>query len=295
MSRKRPLVTRRRFIIGATAVGAALVGGALVVGTSVPDVLSYGADTPVGPFGAFIKIAPDGVVTLVSKHLEMGQGNHAGLAAIVAEELDADWSKMRFEQAPANAKLYGNGMMQGLQGTGGSSAIANSWTQLRLAAASARAMFVEAAAQRWNVSPAEITVKDGIVSHASGKSAGFGELLTAVAKIAPPQNPPLKDPARFTLIGTDRVRRKDSPGKVDGTARFTQDVHLPGMLVAVVAHPPLFGATVKSFDAAWLARKQSAQRAPRRAFQLVGAGNGVRAEGCVGHAAQALSRGLTRI
>ena len=252
MSAKRPILTRRRFIIGTAAigatVGAALVGGALVVGTSVPEILSYGADTPVGPFGAFIKIAPDGIVTLVSKHLEMGQGNHAGLAAIVAEELDADWSKMRYEQAPANAKLYGNAMMQGLQGTGGSSAIANSWTQLRQAAAAARAMLTQAAAQSWNVPLTEITVKDGIVSHASGKSAGFGELLAAASKIAPPQNPPLKDPSHFTLIGTDRVRRKDSQAKSTGTARFTQDVHLPDMLVAVVAHPPLFGATVKSFD-----------------------------------------------
>jgi len=253
MSAKRPVFTRRRFIIGASAVGAtigaALVGGALVVGTTVPDILSYGADTAVGPFGAFIKIAPDGIVTLVSKHLEMGQGNHAGLAAIVAEELDADWSKMRYEQAPANAKLYGNALMQGLQGTGGSSAIANSWMQLRHAGAAARAMLVQAAAQSWSVPAAEITVKDGVLGHASGKSAGFGELLTAASKIAPPQNPVLKDPARFTLIGTDRVRRKDSPGKVTGTARFTQDVHMPDMLVAVVAHPPLFGATVKSFDA----------------------------------------------
>jgi isoquinoline 1-oxidoreductase beta subunit len=248
MSAKRPILTRRRFIIGATAIGATLVGGALVVGTSVPEILSYGADTPVGPFGAFIKIGPDGIVTFISKHLEMGQGNHAGLAAIVAEELDADWSKMRFEQAPANAKLYGNANMQGLQGTGGSSAIANSWLQLRQAAAAARAMLVEAAAQNWKVPVAEITVKDGIVSHASGKSAGFGELLTAASKVAPPQNPTLKDPANFTLIGTDRVRRKDSPAKVTGTARFTQDVHLPDMLVAVVAHAPLFGATVKSFD-----------------------------------------------
>ncbi|HQR88428.1 MAG TPA: xanthine dehydrogenase family protein molybdopterin-binding subunit, partial [Caulobacter sp.] len=96
----------------------------------------------------------------------------------------------------------------------------------------------------------EIAVKDSVVSHASGKTAGFGELLADAAKITPPANPALKDPKTFTLIGTDRVRRKDSQAKSDGTARFTQDVRLPDMLTAMVAHAPRFGGKVKSFDAA---------------------------------------------
>ncbi|MDP3593031.1 xanthine dehydrogenase family protein molybdopterin-binding subunit, partial [Phenylobacterium sp.] len=131
------------------------------------------------------------------------------------------------------------------------SAISNSWDQLRKAGASAKAMFVEAAANKWNAPAGEITIKDSVVSQAgSSKSATFAELLPDAAKVTPPTTPTLKDPKTFTLIGTDRVRRKDSQAKSDGTARFTQDVQLPNMLVAMVAHPPRFGAKVASFDAA---------------------------------------------
>lgn len=236
--------SRRDLVVGAT-----LVGGALVVGCSPADLLSAGARTDIGAFGPFIKIAADGAVTVISKHIEFGQGNHAGLSAIVAEELDADWSRVLVEQAPANAKLYAN-LGMGAQGTGGSSAISNSWEQLRKAGAGARAMFVQAAADKWNVPAAEITVKDSVLSHGSGKSAGFGDLLADAAKVKPPESPTLKDPKAFTLIGTSRVRRKDSLAKSTGAARFTQDVQEPNLLVAMVAHAPLFGAKVKSFDSA---------------------------------------------
>jgi isoquinoline 1-oxidoreductase beta subunit len=230
-------------------VASALVGGSLLVGCSPADLMSAGSKVEVGAFGPFVKIAPDGVVTVISKHIEMGQGNHAGLAAIVAEELDADWTKVLVEQAPANAKLYSNGAI-GAQLTGGSSAISNSWDQLRKAGAGARAMFVQAAANKWNVAVGEITVKDSVLTHTSGKTATFGELLADAAKVPAPTDAKLKDPKTFTLIGTDRVRRKDAQAKSDGTARYTQDVRLPDMLTAVVAHAPLFGAKVKSFDAA---------------------------------------------
>jgi isoquinoline 1-oxidoreductase beta subunit len=236
-------VSRREVMV----VSAALVGGALVVGCSPADLMSVGSKVEAGAFGPFVRFEPDGAVTVISKHIEFGQGNHAGLAAIVAEELDADWSKVKVVQSPANAKLYANGAL-GVQLTGGSSAISNSWEQLRKAGAGARAMFVQAAATRWSVPAGEITVKDSVVGHKSGKSAGFGELLADAAKVAPPENPTLKDPKTFTLIGTDRVRRKDSQAKSDGTARYTQDVQLPNMLVAVVAHAPRFGGVVKSFN-----------------------------------------------
>ena len=235
--------TRRSLLVGAT-----VVGGALLVGCSVPDALSAGSKFKPGAFGPFLKLAADGTVTVVSKHIEFGQGSHAGLAAIVAEELDADWSKVVVEQAPANAKLYGTPMMFGMQGTGGSSAINSSWTLLRNAGAAARAMLVEAAAKTWGVPAAEIMVSNGIVSHASGKQSGFGPLVAEAAKITPPQAPKLKDPKTFALVGTDRVRRKDSAVKSNGTALYTQDVVLPEMLTAMVAHAPRFGATVKSFD-----------------------------------------------
>lgn len=236
-------VSRRDVVVGAT-----LVGGALLVGCSPADLMSAGSKVDIGAFGPFIQFDPDGAVTVLSKHIEFGQGSITGLAAIVAEELDADWDRVKVVHAPANAKLYGN-TNAGIQLTGGSSAIFNSWEQLRKAGAGARAMFVQAAATRWNVPVGEITVKDGVVGHASGKSAGFGELIADAAKVTLPENPTLKDPKTFTLIGTDRVRRKDSLIKSNGTARYTQDVQLPDMLVAMVAHPPRFGATVKSFDA----------------------------------------------
>ncbi|MGA0603718.1 molybdopterin cofactor-binding domain-containing protein [Caulobacter sp. KR2-114] len=228
-------------------VTAATAGGALLVGCSPAGLLSIGAKTDFGAFGPFIKIAQDGTVTVISKHIEFGQGNHAGLSAMVAEELDADWDKVKVEQAAANAKVYQN-LGMGVQGTGGSSAISNSWLQLRQAGAAARAMFVQAAAGRWSVPAGEVTVKDGVVGHPSGKSASFAELLADAAKVKPPEKPVLKDPSRFTLIGTDRVRRKDSHAKSTGTARFTQDVHLPNMLTAMVAHSPRFGGKVKSVD-----------------------------------------------
>jgi len=236
--------SRRALIV--SAVGA---GGALMVGCSPADILSTGAPKmDFGAFGPFIRIDPDGSVTVVNKHIEFGQGSHAGLAAIVAEELDADWDKVKVVQAPANAKVYANAST-GVQATGGSSAITNSWDQLRAAGAATRAMFVQAAATRFAVPASELAVKDSVVSHVkSGRQASFAELLADAAKVKPPQKPALKDPKAFTLIGTDRVRRKDAVAKSTGTARFTQDVHLPNMLTAMVAHPTKFGAKVKSFD-----------------------------------------------
>lgn len=241
--RRQDAVSRRDVVVGAT-----LVGGALLVGCSPADLMSAGSKVEPGAFGPFIQFDPDGAVTVLSKHIEFGQGSHFGLAAIVAEELDADWDRVKVVHAPANAKLYANSNA-GIQLTGGSSAISNSWEQLRKAGAGARAMFVQAAATRWNVPVGQVTVKDGMVGHASGRSAGFGELIADAAKVTPPENPTLKDPKTFTLIGTDRARRKDSLIKANGSARYTQDVQLPDMLVAMVAHPPRFGANVKSFDA----------------------------------------------
>lgn len=237
-------LSRRQLIVTATTVG-----GALMVGCSPATLLAVGADSEVGAFGPFVKIAADGAVTVVCKHIEFGQGNHAGLCAIVAEELDADWARVAWEHAPANAKLYANGNV-GAQLTGGSTAINNSWDQLRKAGAGARAMFVQAAAARWGVPAGEIAIKDSVVSHAaSGQSADFATLLADAAKVTPPAEPTLKDPAQFTLIGTDRVRRKDSLAKSTGQTRFTMDVQADNLLVAMVAHPPRFGARVASFDA----------------------------------------------
>jgi isoquinoline 1-oxidoreductase beta subunit len=198
---------------------------------------------------AFLRISPDNRVKVISKHLEMGQGSYTGLATLVAEELDADWAQVRVEGAPADASRYRNLFWGDAQGTGGSTAIANSWEQLRKAGAAARQMLVEAAAQRWQVDAAEIAVTAGILTHAaSNQQASFGELAEAAAEQAVPQQVQLKKPSEFRLIG-QRLPRKDSPGKIDGSAIFTGDLDLPGMLIALVAHPPRFGATVRGFQA----------------------------------------------
>jgi len=199
---------------------------------------------------AFVRIGSDNTVTVVVKHVEMGQGTYTGLPTLVAEELDAAWSQIRVEGAPADAKRYNNLFWGEAQGTGGSTAVANSFEQLRTAGAAARAMLVAAAAKRWSVPAGEISVSRGVVLHrASGRKATFGELAEAASSEQPPSDVKLKRPEQFVYIGK-RVPRTDSRAKTTGTALYTQDVRLPGLLTALVAHPPRFGAKVKSFDAA---------------------------------------------
>ena len=213
--------------------------------------MAGGVDADTGSFepNAFVRIGPDDSVTVICKHLEMGQGTYTGLPTLVAEELDASWAQVHAEGAPADAGRYGNLFWGPVQGTGGSTAIANSFDQLRKAGAAARQMLVAAAAEQWQVPAAEITVRDGILSHAaSNRESGFGALAEAAAKQPVPAEPQLKDPSEFRLIGKAKLPRKDSAQKCNGSAIFTQDVRLPNMLTAVVAHPPLFGATVRGFD-----------------------------------------------
>ena len=198
---------------------------------------------------AFLRIGADNSVTVIAKHLEMGQGAYTGIATIVAEELDADWSRVRVESAPADAKRYGNLALGNIQGTGGSSAMANSWTQLREAGGKARAMLLSAAAKGWHVPVAELTVSKGIVYHAGSKrETSFGSLVKTAMSLPVPETVALKDPKDFKLIGR-RPPRVDVAAKVDGSAQFTLDVVMPGMLVALLKRPSQFGATVKSFDA----------------------------------------------
>ena len=241
-------LSRRRFLQG---------GAGLTLGFCLPVMAAAAAGksgvtvAPSASFepNAFLRIGADNSVTVMSKHLEMGQGTYTGLATILADELDADWAHVRVEGAAADAKRYNNTFWGPTQGTGGSTAMANSWDQMRKAGAAGRAMLVSAAAKRWKVSEADIVVRDSVVSHAaSGRKASFGELALDAANETVPAEVKLKDPKDFRLIGK-QAKRKDSAAKTNGTAQFTQDVFLSGMLVAVVAHPPLFGATVKSFDA----------------------------------------------
>ena len=240
--------SRRRFLQGTAGLTLAIYLPAATAATAAA-ASAKAAGAAAFEANAFLRITADNKVTVIAKHLEMGQGTYTGLATIVADELDADWSQIRIEGAPADAKRYNNLLWGPAQGTGGSSAIANSWDQLRQAGASARAMLVAAAARQWQVPAADIVVANGVVRHKGlGRTASFGQLARAAANEIPPLDVKLKEPKDFTLIGK-RVARKDSAEKTTGKAVYTQDIHLPGMLTAVVAHPPRFGAKVKSFAA----------------------------------------------
>jgi isoquinoline 1-oxidoreductase beta subunit len=198
----------------------------------------------------FLGIDPDGTVTLQSKHLEMGQGIMTGLATIVAEEMDADWSTFEVELAPANTAAFLNTHL-GRQGTFASTGIANSWIQMRRVGAGARTMLVGAAAERWGVPVEEIRVAEGVVHHEpSRRRASFGELAEdAMTRPVPdPGTLRLKSPDEWTRIGRSALR-VDAPAKIDGTATFALDVRRPEMVRAVVARPPRFGGTVERFDA----------------------------------------------
>ncbi len=249
---QRP-TTRRRFLQVSGLAGAGFLigcqsGEETAETTDTVAAPEAAAETSVADLNAFVRVGSDDTVTVVVKHLDKGQGITTGLATIVAEELGAGWSQMRSEFAPADVEKYAN-LAFGVQGTGGSTSIANSWMQLRTAAAGARAMLVAAAADDWGVAPGEVTLSGGVLRHdASGKQAPLGDFAAAAADVSPPAEPALKDPSEFTLIGT-HVPRLDSAAKTDGSQAFTADLTRPGMLLAVVRHPPKFGATVKSVDA----------------------------------------------
>jgi isoquinoline 1-oxidoreductase beta subunit len=201
---------------------------------------------------AFIRVGTDDTVTVLVKHIEFGQGPLTGLTTLVAEELDADWSQMRAEHAPSNVELYKN-LLFGVQGTGGSTAIANSYEQMRKAGATARAMLVQAAANAWGVPASEITVERGVLRHpGSGREGRFGQFAEAAARLSAPETVALKDPSAFRLIGRDdgTVKKLDGAAKSNGTAQYTIDIREPGMLTVVIARPPRFGARVATFDAA---------------------------------------------
>jgi isoquinoline 1-oxidoreductase beta subunit len=244
---KHAAVPSRRTLLKTSAAASA----ALVVGFHLaPRRALAQATAGAGPApNAFVRIGADNSVTVIAKHLEMGQGSYTGLATVLADELDADWSQVRVESAPADATRYNNLAFGSIQGTGGSSAIANSFEQLRKAGAAARQMLVTAAAQAWGVPAAEITVSAGKLAHEKSKKSGtFGQFAAAAAKLTVPPEVTLKDPKEFKLIGRE-LPRVDTVAKTNGTAQFAMDVRLPGMLTAVVARAPLFGGTVKSFDA----------------------------------------------
>uniref|UniRef100_UPI00389A694E xanthine dehydrogenase family protein molybdopterin-binding subunit n=1 Tax=Streptomyces endophyticus TaxID=714166 RepID=UPI00389A694E len=205
------------------------------------------------PVHPYVRIHPDGTVVAYSNQIEMGQGAHTGLATIVAEELDADMASVRVVNAANGASAKGDVYATPAGGgfiqlSGASTSTQGYWERYRLAAAQARARLVAAAAETWQVPAEEVEVEAGTVSHPSGMRAGFGELATRAEQLEVPHDVRPKDPDRYTLIGREGRLRVDSPGKILGTTQFTIDVALPGLLTAVVLHPPKFGAVPTSVD-----------------------------------------------
>jgi isoquinoline 1-oxidoreductase beta subunit len=241
---------RRGFLKAAAIAGAGLVIGFRIEPRGIAGQALAAEGGSPGAFvpNAFIRIAPDSSVTILCKHIEFGQGPFTGFATIVADELDARRGQIKVEHAPADVTRYAN-LHWGAQGTGGSSAMANSWMQLRQAGAEARARLIAAAAKQWNVPASEISIDDGVVKHPSGRSAQFGELVETAQTISAPQDVKPKEPSQWRYIGKD-FARVDAKPKTDGTAVYTIDVKLPDMLTCVVARPTRFGAKVKSFDPA---------------------------------------------
>ncbi len=235
--------TRRSFLkTSATATGG------LVIAFHVPGArrLAAAGLTPADGFApnAFLRIGMDDTVTVLLAHSEMGQGIWTTLPMLIAEELDCDWSSIRVEHAPA-AQAYAHTAF-GIQATGGSTTTWSEFDRYRQAGATARLMLVEAAAGELGVPVSECRTGNGAVT-AGGRSLRYGELAAIAATLTPPRSVPLRDPSEWTVIGTP-TRRLDTPEKITGRARFGIDVQMEGMLTAVVARAPSFGATVKSFD-----------------------------------------------
>ncbi len=247
MAPARATISRRSILKGGLAVGAGLVVGfpLPLAGRRASAQQASSVFTP----NQWIRIDRDGVVTIVNSVVEMGQGSLTTMPMIVADELDADLDHIRVEQAPANPKLYAN-PQTGSQSYGGSRGVRDHMQMLRKAGAAAREMLMQAAANEWSVPMGEVTTEPGVVIHKpSGRRLRYGQLVDKAAQLPVPQDPKLKAPDQFRYIGKV-VHRRDTPLKVNGSAIFGVDVKVPGMLIASIERCPVFGGTVKSFDAA---------------------------------------------
>ena len=240
------LLNRRSFI-----KTSATLGGGLLLSFYLP---AFGKGTKFGIPGimdfipnAFIRIGTDDIVTVICNHSEMGQGAYTSIPMLVAEELDADWSKVRFESAPVDPAY--NHSQWGMQGTGGSTSTLSEYDRLRKAGATGRAMLITAAAQTWNVDASTCSTGNGKVIHSpSGRSLSYGQLVEKASGITAPADVKLKDPKDFKIV-TKPIKRLDTPEKINGTGIFGLDVKMPGLLTALIARPPVFGGKVKSFNA----------------------------------------------
>ena len=235
---------RREFLRFSVAASGGLLIGLYLPGASKLAVAEEGSGNAFMP-NAFLRIGTDDRVTVIVNHSEMGQGVYTALPMLLAEELDADWNNVAYESAPVDPKY--NHPVFGMQITGGSSSVWSGFEQYRNAGATARTMLIAAAAQQWNADPSTLRTESGVVLDGTNRKLRYGQLAEAAAKIEPPIKVTLKDPKAFKLIGTP-VKRLDTSEKINGKAIFGIDVKAPGMLTAVVARAPVFGAKLKDFD-----------------------------------------------
>ena len=233
--------TRREFIrvVSLSGTGLFLASYVPFTGLAYADI---GEEPKVFSPNAFIKIDSDGVVTVIVPKSEMGQGIFTAIPMLVAEELDVDWKKIKVENAYGDKK-FGN------QNTGGSTSIRRTWEPLRVAGATAKAMLITAAANRWKVKASDCKAENGfVINMKNNKKFSYGDLVEDASKLPVPENVPLKDPKDYKIIGK-KIHRLDTAGKIKGTERFGIDYVLPEMVYATVAHPPAFQGSVNNYDA----------------------------------------------
>jgi isoquinoline 1-oxidoreductase subunit beta len=246
LSNFSPRPSRRALVTGALAGGFALAFRLPLQAANEPEQPPDDTTDEFAP-NAFIRIDHAGKITLIMPQVEMGQGTYTSISMILAEELDADWSLVRVEHAPADEKLYANPEL-GFQGTGDSTSIRAFWKPLRLAGAATRACFIEAAAHSWGVLTAECRTENSKVIHdQSGRTLDYGALVSRAAAVTPPKAPPLKEASAFRLIGRS-LKRLDTPDKVNGKATYAIDVLPPGVKFATHAASPVLGGTVAHVD-----------------------------------------------
>jgi isoquinoline 1-oxidoreductase beta subunit len=251
-------INRRSFL-----VGAGVAGGGLALGFAVPFARKPAhAATIVQEINCWVVIAPDNTVTIRTAHAEMGQGAMTALAMLVAEELECDWATVRTELVSPTDNLR-RGRIWGDMSTGASRSVAASQADLRRAGATARQMLISAAASQWQVPTAECVAQDSIITHTpSGRTATFGAVADAAAKVELPANVQLKDAGAWKLVGTPQ-RRLDVPNKVSGQTLYAIDVRVPDMLYAAVVHCPVFRGTLKSVDESSIAGFKGVRRIVR--------------------------------
>ncbi|MEO6293457.1 MAG: xanthine dehydrogenase family protein molybdopterin-binding subunit [Burkholderiaceae bacterium] len=240
------MTTSRRNFLKTSAVSSLATSG-FFFGIAMTGSPLQAAGTVYTP-NAWVHIADNNTITLLSARSEMGQGVYTSMPMLIAEELNVDLKTVKVAIAPPNAKLYGNPLLGGPQLTGGSTSVRDGWEKLRTAGAQVREMLISAAATKWNVAPSELKAVNGMVIGPNGKKATYGSLAEAASKLPVPEKVTLKDPKNFTIVGK-RTKRLDSPAKTNGTAVFGIDVKLPGMVYAALEQCPVIGGTVKSFDA----------------------------------------------